>query len=178
MQCPVDFLGTSSDLRDCLFWNQIECFFKDSLYRYDAILLWIGVHAKNAENGHGYYEESDYVQFKDNFIELITYLRQKQKNLLVMDVFDSVKPRFSKNISIFLSKIGVHFKCKIEPQREVLTRRKNEIIRFCCEHTDTKFVSINSIMSKTKYNRVDEIHYSRESDSFVCDIIKQNLGAI
>lgn len=39
MQAPVDMLGTSSAIDDELFVNQIDAFFNNSLYRYDAIFV-------------------------------------------------------------------------------------------------------------------------------------------
>lgn len=71
LKCPVDLFGSSAALRDQMYWDQWECFFKNNLYQYDAVFVWVGNHSRISEDGKSFFTEYDYKRFQTDFNTLI-----------------------------------------------------------------------------------------------------------
>ena len=175
---PVDFFGTSAALRDVLFWNQLDCFLKDSLYSYDNIIIWIGNHSRITQYGQGPFQEKDYEDFRNDFEKLLQYTRNISPNLLVLSSYDIVIPcqwAKSKIVQKLLEVIKIKYKCKVNTPETDIVNRKNSIIEEICRNSSTPFLDICAIMKQTSYNRTDHIHYEKPSNGYVCRLIADHL---
>lgn len=173
LQCPVDFFGSSAALRDIIFWNQLDCFFKDNLYTYESIIIWIGNHSRINADGNGPFEECDYIEFTEDYKRLVKYVQSKCRNTVGINSYDIVHPYIWKN-SIqrkIWRKFHLRYKCRQNIEESAIVIRKNTIMEKICNDLNVPFLDICSIMQKTQFNRPDHIHYEEASNTYVCNLI-------
>lgn len=163
---PIDLLASSSCLYDELFINQVNCFFRNTLYHYDCIFVQLGIHGKFNDKSEQQFDEDAYM-YKKQLLGLCDYLRQFTDCIILETVFLSVKPKRNTKIMKFVSDIGlfkyIRFFIKDIPNLELnhFQNKKNEIIRSL---KDTHNVlDICTLMNKYKYKKYDHIHYERDA---------------
>lgn len=80
---PVDMVGSSSNIDDILFVNQIDAFFTSSHYQYyECIFVQLGHHRRTSINGTKYSGE-DFERYKHNMFLLINFYINILKKLLL-----------------------------------------------------------------------------------------------
>lgn len=88
---PVDLFATTSALHDSLFVNQMDCFFKCTEYQYNVVFVQFGDHAEIGFGG-GFYKESDWAVFQEEFKTLLLYLSERIDKIIVESIFYTVIP--------------------------------------------------------------------------------------
>ena len=174
--CPVDLIASSSCPFDSLFINQVECFFKETLYQYDCCFIQIGVHGRfNTERDDLF--DADSNKFKQNILGLCAYLQQFIDKIIVETIFLTVQPKkkWLKYISDmgFFKYIRGMVKDVPDIEKNRFQKKKNEIIRSFGR--DVNVLDICSLMEKFKYKKYDHIHYERDAYNV---IVKYMIEAI
>ena len=60
LHCPVDMIGSSSNLDDILFVSQVDAFFCSAFYRkYDAIFVQMGHHGRIGRDGASFCQRDE-----------------------------------------------------------------------------------------------------------------------
>lgn len=178
LKCPVDMIGSSSNIDDILFVSQVDAFFASSLYRrYDAIFVQMGHHGRIGRDG-GEFSVADEERFGRSLTLLLQFLAQFSSKIIVESIFDSVVPptgrlnrwlvRHHKRPETFDEKINV------------ITRRKNVIARQVVEtlsanETMYKFLDINALANDQKFLRVDHIHFEGKAIPFIVQAMKAEI---
>ena len=178
MNCPVDLFATSAAFRDIFFWNQPECFFKDSIYsKYDFITIWLGNHSRINEKGNGSFEQHDYDRLAIDFQRLIEYISNFDAKILVMSSLYMVKPwkqRYPKE-AFLRRKFNIWPAEVYDEQENEIARRKNDIIEKVSKENGIAFFDMANFMMFTKYRHLDHIHYENAANSIMCKKIKEQL---
>ena len=174
MQAPVDMLGTSSAIDDELFVNQIDAFFNNSLYRYDAIFVQLGHHSRISKDGMPYKEE-DYIKFENDYSPLLKYLKQYSSLIITETVFDSYQKK--SRFKTWLCRISI-MKEKEDDGINNITRRKNNIIKELSLQGGVNYVDINSFMKNKKCVHVDHIHFEDKAKILIAQEMKRYLLSI
>lgn len=179
MGCPVDLFGTSAALRDQMFWDQLDCFFKSGLYTYNVIVIWHGNHSRMSEDGSSYYTDSDYIKFKKDFLFLLTRINSlniKGCKLLILSTLYLYEWR--KKVW-FLEKLRHMFMFKPkEIQRlddNAVIDKKNMIMHSVADSLKINFFDINKELIESKYWHVDHVHYIQEASPFIAELIERAL---
>ena len=169
INAPVDLLGTSSGLHDRLFLKQVDCFFDQSTYKYDAIFIQLGHHSRINDNGLPY-SELDYEIFKDDYRHFIEYLRQYTDNIIAESIFYSVLP---KQGSEFIKKVRKKLKVKEAYDDEVNSVKdmKNNCIRELCDEMGIPYLDINTYILRypKKYVHYDHIHFEDSAKKVIVE---------
>lgn len=178
---PVDLFGSSSSLRDILFWKQLNCFFDDSIYTYDAAIIWMGHHARTDLTGNSPLSEQDYEDFSNDFSTLLDKVKKICPNVLVLSNFDIIRPLTKKEKKI--RKLRKFFHLSIPPHtrdeaESEIIEKKNDIIQRVTLSESLKFLDMNNIMKQSNFARVDHVHYERKSDTYQVEKILEQLKAI
>ena len=145
-KCPVDMIGTSSNLYDELFVNLVDSFFNNNLYRYDAIFVQLGHHGRMGIDG-GSFSSQDLCRYKENMKALLNFLQQFSKCIIVETIFDAVVPasRFQKLL------IRLHLKQeKPDAKINTITQAKNSALFSICENSPYRILDINDFMNWSK----------------------------
>lgn len=178
----VDLFGSSSQIDDILFINQLECFFATIDYRYEAIFVQVGHHGRTSING-GEYQETDYLRYENSIRLLLKYLQQFSDKIIVETIFDSVISKhknrwytpilFKIGIIQLLHKIGFRKEHK-DSKINAITRKKNDILRsISIGLSNVMFLDINEIMNNTNFIHIDHIHFEEKAkDRIVHEMIK------
>ena len=159
----VDMIGTSSRLDDELFVNQIDSFFNNFIYKYDAILVQIGHHGIKKRSSNATIEQ-DEAEYRDAFDALLTYLKGKSNNITVETIFDSVIP--NKKWHEFFIHRGWMRETK-DNNINKTTNRRNEIMREVALKHGVKFFDINPIVDKKRFIHIDHTHFENKAKPFL-----------
>lgn len=166
--CPADLFGTSAALRDRMFWDQWECFFKNGLYRYDAIFLWVGNHSRRSEDGKSMFSAHDYRRFEEDFECLARQCMERSPKVIVLTTLHLFKPRkYSAAAEIVRRKLRIRPKEVPDTQENIVVEGKNRIMKAVAERLGLPFCDIDAELMASRYWHKDHIHYIRESDGFV-----------
>ncbi len=178
LHCPVDMIGSSSNMDDLLFVSQVDAFFSSSLYReYDAVFVQMGHHGRIGRDG-GDFGPVDESAFRYSLIALVNFLSQFSKRIIIESIFDAVIPqtqRFQK------WKIRHHLIPEVKDEKiNRITRRKNEIaMEVVQQQTDLNsicsYLDINDILASKQYLHVDHIHYEADAIPFIIQTMKSAL---
>lgn len=171
---PVDLFGSSSSLRDVLFWRQLDCFLKDSIYRYDVVIIWMGHHARTDITGKAPLSEQDYEDFREDFILLLDRVREVCSRIFVLSNFDIIIPATKEDKKQRKIRKFLHMplpEYKRNEAESVIIDRKNEIIREVTLSQGLQYVDIHGIMKQTSFERTDHVHYERKSDTYQVEVL-------
>ena len=174
MKCPVDMIGTSSNLYDGLFVNLIDAFFNNNIYRYDVIIVQLGHHGRVGIDG-GEFTNQDLSLFKDNMNSLLRFLQQYCKSIIVETIFDSVIPatKFRRLL------IKLHLEDEMPDDRiNSVTQAKNGVLPGVCESFNCSFLDINDYMSKQRYLHVDHIHFERRAKNVIAKRMQEEINGL
>lgn len=172
LKCPVDLFGTSAALRDSMFWDQWQCFFKNGLYEYSTIFCWVGNHSRLNEDGNAFFGEQDYRRLYHDFTRLIIECKSRTRQVVVLSTFHIYKWRkYNNEIERIRRKLGFKPKEYLNDEENVVVENKNRIMKEISEEHNLPFYDIDAIMMKSKYWHVDFIHYIPESNSFVAEYL-------
>lgn len=160
LNIPVDLFGSSSAIDDELFVNQIDAFFRNSLYRYNCIIIQLGHHSRIGKDGKDYCDR-DYDKFKHDLQLLVTYLRQYCSNVVLMTVFHSVIPLKGRFLN-FLNRLHI-LNEKPDVSVNFIKNKKNIIIKDVATTLNVPFIDINAYMESTSFRHVDHIHYENKA---------------
>ena len=160
-----------------MFWDQWECFFKNGLYKYDTIFVWIGNHSRMSEDGKSHFTEYDYRRFRSDFRNLIEQCFEKSPNVVVLSTLHMFKCR-RKNQSIerIRRKLMIKPKETLDYEENIVVEGKNRIMQEIADEKGIKFYDIDSTLMKSKFWHTDVIHYMPESNKFVADILIRLMG--
>lgn len=177
--CPVDLFASSAALRDQMFWDQWECFFKNNLYKYNVIILWVGNHSRISENGETLFTEYDYVRFKDDFLYLVNECQNKSSKVIVLTTLHMYRWRkYNKFIELLRRKFKIKPKEILNEYENIVVEGKNAIMRDIANYQDLLFYDIDKKLMESIYWHVDFIHYIPESNIFVCNILKDLINKL
>lgn len=178
MNCPIDLFATSAAFRDIIFWNQLDCFFKDSIYsKYDYITIWLGNHSRINEMGNGPFEQHDYDRLAIDFKKLLEYVAKYRAKALVMPslyIFEPWKQKYPKEATI-RKKLNIWPPEVLNEEESLIVRRKNTIMEKVAKENGFAFFNIAECMMSTKYRHTDHIHYESAANPLMCQIIKEQL---
>lgn len=170
---PVDLFATSAALRDCIFWDQWECFFKNELYSYDTIFVWVGNHSRMSEDGSSFYKESDYTRFERDFRYLLDNCLLHSRDVIVLSTLHMFRWRkFNQDIERIRRKLRIKPKEFLNDDENIVVERKNSIMKEVATSKNLHFYDIDATLMKSRFWHTDFIHYIPESNSFVCEILK------
>ena len=179
LKCPVDMIGSSSNIDDILFVSQVDAFFASSLYRrYDAIFVQMGHHGRIGRDG-GPFEKSDEDNFENALTVFLQFLAQFSDRIIVESIFDAVVPP-TKRLRRWMVKH--HFRPEeFDDSINVVTRRKNEVARSVAAKLDNadcrfKFLDINTIVASQDFLHVDHIHYEGRAVPFIVKTMMAELS--
>lgn len=173
---PVDLFATSAALRDQMFWDQWNCFFKNGLYSYDAIFVWVGNHSRMSEDGKTLFQESDYARFKKDFNFLIDQCEKYSSKIIILTTLHMFKWRkYNSDIERFRRKLLIKPKEFLNDVENVVVEGKNAIMKEIADEKGLTFYDIDDVLMSSKYWHVDFIHYIPESNRYVCSILKSLL---
>lgn len=167
-KCSVDMLGTSSALDDVLFVNQLEAFFSNIIYKYDAIFVQLGHHGRISHHG-GDYQDVDFAKYKEDFLKLIDFLKQYSDTIIVETIFDSVisKPGL---MNLLMKKLNI-IKEVEDDKINKCTKRKNQILLSLNEDQDlfdgVKILDINNLAKEKHFYRIDHIHFESKAKKYI-----------
>ncbi|MCM1520317.1 MAG: hypothetical protein NC098_05980 [Lachnoclostridium sp.] len=168
LNCPVDLFATSAALRDIMFWEQFKCFFKNGLYHYDAVFIWIGNHSRRKEDGTDFFTQYDYQRFHNDFSKLVDICRASFPKVIILSTLHMFIPRKANRYIEYIREIlNIKPKEKFDDAENAVVEAKNKIIEQVANEYNLTFYDIDDIMLKSKYWHKDNIHYIRKSDSFV-----------
>lgn len=172
--CPVDMIGTSSNIDDELFVSIIDAFFRRTIYKYDAIFVQLGHHGRIGRDG-GQYGEEDFVIFTHSFQQLLTFLRQYSNNIIVESIFDAVIP--SSKSQRMLQRLRI---CKEQKDDSInaITQHKNTIIKGLATQMGGVFLDINSYMNHTHFLHIDHIHFEKRAKRKIAQRMLQAINDI
>lgn len=177
--CPVDLFATSAALRDQMFWDQWECFFKNGLYSYDAVFIWVGNHSRMTETGDSLFKESDYVRFRKDFKTLIDECKKVSSKIIILSTLHMFKWRkYNNDIERIRRKLMIKPKEFLNIEENVVVEEKNRIMRDVSSEQRVVFYDIDDELMKSNYWHVDFIHYIPESNVFVCTILNSLLARL
>ncbi|MBQ8271269.1 MAG: SGNH/GDSL hydrolase family protein [Bacteroidaceae bacterium] len=159
----VDMIGTSSRLDDELFVNQIDSYFNNFTYKYDAIVIQIGHHGREPRKENNNIEQ-DYQEFREAFDSLVTYLKNISSNIIVETIFDSIIP--NKNWHKFFIHRG-WIKEKKDDEINSVTTRRNRIMQQVAQAHNLKFLDINPIVDRTNYIHIDHTHFEDKAKAYI-----------
>ena len=154
---PVDLFATSSGLHDSLFINQMDCFFGASEYKYDCIFVQLGHHAELGFGG-SYFSEKDWEIYRYEFKDLISFLKNKCRRVIIESVFYTVVP----NKQYKLLKI---FNIPEKYDEEVNQRKKkrNQIMHEIADEQGVDFLDINEYIQDKRFYHIDHIHFEEKA---------------
>ena len=159
----VDMIGTSSRIDDELFVNQIDSYFNNFLYKYDAIVIQIGHHGREQRKDNTSIKQ-DEEQFREAFDTLLTYLKGISSNITVETIFDSIIPN-KKWHKFFLHRGWM--KEKKDDEINNITSLRNRIMREVAEKHGVKFLDINPIVDSTRYIHIDHTHFEDSAKPYI-----------
>lgn len=181
--CPVDMIGTSSNLNDKLFVDLIDTFFADTIYRYDAIFVQLGHHGRVGADG--IYQEEDYAKFYSEFESLIKFLTQYSNKIIVESIFESycVKNPFVTKIVKKIPRVGMLYRyglLKETPDNRInsITNAKSEICRKVASiygGAEVIFADVNSYMKNFSYYHIDHIHFENKAKIEIARFMKNYI---
>lgn len=172
---PVDLFATSSGLRDCLFWNQLDDFFTDTVYSYDIIYIQLGFHSRKGEDGRAL-TDNDYQKFHDNLLILIQYLQNYCKRIIMVSVFHVCFYHKDYKLKYLFKKLlHKYFHIKFSEEQDKETNRildkKNKIIKDVSIEMELPFCDINALMQNTYYMHRDNMHYEYRANPEICKFL-------
>lgn len=177
LKCPVDLFGSSAALRDQMYWDQWECFFKNNLYQYDAVFVWVGNHSRISEDGKSFFTEYDYKRFQTDFNTLIDKALYINPKVIVLTTLHIYKWRKYNN-----DLERVRRKLMIKPKEEwgevednIVVEGKNRIMQEVAEIRKLTFCDIDKMLMQSRYWHVDFIHYIPEANKYIASILKSLL---
>lgn len=174
---PVDLFATSAALRDTLYWDQWECFFKSGLYSYDVIFVWVGNHSRISEDGNSLFTEYDYKRFEDDFEFLLEKCLERSHNVIVLSTLHMYKwRRYNTDIERIRRKLMLKPKEYLNDIENIVVENKNLIMERVAKRRGIKFYDIDKDLMESKYWHVDFIHYIPESNRFICRIMEGLLN--
>lgn len=155
LSIPVDLFGTSCGLHDVMFADQIDAFFANNTGIYTCIIVQIGNHSRINEEGRGY-TQADYKTFQNDYLALISYLRQFGSSIVVETIFECVQ---EKNI---FQRILCFLRLLKEKPDEIInsnTIQKNDIIKKIAKAEGLALCDVNQFAKDHKFIREDHIHF-------------------
>lgn len=162
-KCPVDMIGTSSNIYDELFVNLVDSFFNNSVYYYDAIYVQLGHHGRMGIDG-GNFSNEDLCRYKENMKSLLSFLQQFSKCIIVETIFDAVVPvsRLHKYL------IRLHMKQeRLDAKINAITQAKNRVLFSLCENSPYRILDINDFMNHQHYLHIDHIHFEQRAKKVI-----------
>lgn len=174
MECPVDMIGTSSNLYDELFVNLIDSFFNNSIYHYNVIFVQIGHHGRTGIDG-GAFTDKDLVRYKDNMNCLLDFLRQYCRNIIVETIFDAVIP--ASRPQQLLIRLNIKGE-KPDNKINSITQAKNRVLFTICQNTQCHLLDINSYMNNQRYLHIDHIHFERRAKKVIAKRMKEEINKL
>ena len=173
---PVDLFATSAALRDVIYWDQLDAFFKNNQYKYDFIFVQVGNHSRINEDGNGPFTEYDYKRFHDDYTILIEYLQNYCRRIILEPCYLMVVPRkygWFKNKA--LKAIHKYLKVKIHQQPNIeanaVSQKKNVIMKQVAEELSMPWCDINAYLDSTYFIRRDNIHYEYRASLPICNYL-------
>lgn len=164
--CPVDFFGSSSALRDVMFWKQLDTFFDSRYACYDVIVIQTGNHSRTGIDG-GAWQPSDHDEYRAMFRRLLQRLRAYSDKLLVLPAFLIVKaPEHLGRVRRVLRLPEVY-----DRKENAIISRRNEIMREVAYEAGISFFDLTEAMLRSKYVHKDHIHYENAAKPFITDLI-------
>ena len=175
---PVDFIGTSSGLHDVLFVSQVDAFFSSKRYSYAAIMVQLGQHSIKNEKGE-VYTESDYIQFRQDILGLVLFLKQFSPNIILLTCFLSVAP-YPRGFQTGLKRLPIRFLRRIigeviDDSWSNVVANKNKIILDVAREGNIPCCDIDGYMrnlSEKVFPRLvhdDHIHYEPRARRCIVD---------
>lgn len=173
---PVDLFATSAALRDVIYWDQLEDFFKHNTYKYDYIFVQVGNHSRINENGDGPFTEYDYTRFHDDYTILIKYLQNYCKRIILEPCYLMVVPRkYGWFKTLARKAIHKYLKVKFYQQPNIeanaVSQKKNDIMRQVAKELSMPWCDINDYLDSTYFIRRDNIHYEYRANLPICNYL-------
>ncbi len=160
-----------------MYWDQWECFFKNNLYQYDAVFVWVGNHSRISEDGKSFFTEYDYKRFQTDFNTLIDKALYINPKVIVLTTLHIYKWRKYNN-----DLERVRRKLMIKPKEEwgevednIVVEGKNRIMQEVAEIRKLTFCDIDKMLMQSRYWHVDFIHYIPEANKYIASILKSLL---
>lgn len=176
--CPVDLFATSAALRDKMFWDQWNCFFRNGLYQYDAIFIWVGNHSRMSEDGKSLYREPDYERFKMDFRTLVRKCEERSSKIIILSTLHMFEiKQHNKFLQIALRKLMLKLNEKLNATDNVVVEGKNRIMEEVAKEFDFIFHDIDADLMSSKFCHKDFIHYFPESNKYVAEILIEQLAS-
>ena len=164
--CPVDFFGSSSALRDVMFWKQLELFFDSQYSHYDVIVVQTGNHSRTGVDG-GEWQPSDHDEYRAMFVQLLQRLRSYSERLLVLPAFFIVRaPEHFGRIRRVLRLPEV-----FDDKENDVIKQRNEIMHEAADEAGITYYDLTAVMLRSKYVHKDHIHYENAAKEFIADQI-------
>ena len=176
MNCPVDLFATSAALRDSMFWNQLDVFFKESVYNYTSIFVWVGNHSRRSVDGVSSFKKEDYERFAADFSDLIDYVKLQSRQIIVLSTLHMVMPH---NRFHFIEKIRKKFFIKpkenFNDTENQVVEGKNTIMEEIAKKKDVPFYDIDSVLLNSKYWHYDHIHYIPQANDYIVGLLRNQM---
>lgn len=171
MKCPVDMIGSSSNIYDELFVNLIDSFFNNSLYHYDAIFVQMGHHGRMGIDGSAF-TRNDLTRYEENMKSLLQFLQQFSRTVIVETIFDAVVPatRFQQLLIRLRMKQE-----KLDPKINAVTQAKNTVLSSICQNSHYHLLDINSFMNNLHYLHIDHIHFEQRAKKVIARRMKEEI---
>lgn len=171
--CPVDMIGTSSNIYDELFLNLIDAFFKDNIYRYNVIFVQLGNHGRISRYG-GEYSKKDLEDYESDMRNFLLYLKQYSNRIILESIFDAVIP--NKRWKRPLLRLGLLHEKK-DPNINSITSKKSEVLKRLSEELTMEFLDINAYMDTMNFIHVDHIHFEQRAKKVIASKMLSILNA-
>ena len=173
---PVDLFATSAALRDVIYWDQLDAFFKNNQYKYDFIFVQVGNHSRINEDGNGPFTEYDYTRFHDDYTILIEYLQNYCKHIILEPCYLMVVPRkdgwFKDKVRKVIHKyLKVKFSQQPNIEANAVSQKKNDIMKMVAKELSMPWCDINAYLDSTYFIRRDNIHYEYMASLPICNYL-------
>ncbi|SHF10545.1 hypothetical protein SAMN05444349_11184 [Bacteroides faecichinchillae] len=173
LERPCDLFASSAALRDAMYWDQWECFFKNGLYKYDVIFVWIGNHSRISEDGQSFFTDYDYSRFRKDFTFLLCQCMLRSSKVFVLSTLHMYKTRkYNPYIERVRRKLCIKPKEILIDIENRIVEGKNFIMREIASEKGVCFYDIDKQLMNSKFWHTDFIHYIPESNKFVCELLR------
>ena len=161
IDCPIDFIGSSSAVNDVLFVGLVDYFFNVIKYQYAGVVIQVNHHGTVGLSG-GAYNEFDYKLYHDNLVKLVCFVKQYTDNIVLVNVLDfyeikHYKKWLPKRLQDAMYRWKV-WKEKKDVFRTDICHCRNIEIEKVAQENNVKFLNLNGIIAQHNVIRVDRIH--------------------
>ena len=161
-QYAIDFIGLSSSFEDSFMYNIIDAFFKNNIYKYEAILLNIG-------NQHGFYlktveNKNDEARYKNAWISFVNYIKKYNQKIILLTATPNV---LNDDIKTYNSQINL----------EIMHRNKIQIDTI--KSIGAQYIDLYNFVQKNNFPYRDRQHFSGvDTQIKISEYIIQNLRTL